>query len=54
MTYVSWRLTVNWNVNNLTPNDLEKRRAVSHLKIKIRSKNMRDKPRNTKIIRSVY
>jgi hypothetical protein len=45
---------VNWNVNPLTPNDLEKRRAVSHLKIKIPSKNMRDKPRNTPIIGSVH
>ena len=40
--------------NPLTPNDLYRRRAVSHLKIKIPSKNMREKPTNTPIIHSVY
>jgi hypothetical protein len=34
-------------INPLTPNDLERRRAVSPLKIKIPSKNMREKPTNT-------
>jgi hypothetical protein len=38
----------------LTPNDLQGRRAVSPLKIKIPSKNMREKPTNTPIIHSVY
>jgi hypothetical protein len=42
------------NINPLTPNDLERRRAVSPLKIKIPSKNMREKPTNTPIILSVY
>jgi hypothetical protein len=32
------------NINPLTPNDLQRRRAVSPLKIKIPSKNMREKP----------
>jgi hypothetical protein len=41
-------------VNPLTPNDLQIRRAVSPLKIKIPSKNMRGKPTNTPIIYSVY
>jgi hypothetical protein len=40
--------------NPLTPNDLQRRRAVSSLKIKIPSKNMREKPTNTPIIHSVY
>jgi hypothetical protein len=40
--------------NPLTPNDLQRRRAVSPLKIKIPSKNMREKPSNTPIIYSVY
>jgi hypothetical protein len=40
--------------NPLTPNDLQRRRAVSPLKIKIPSKNMREKPTNTPIIYSVY
>jgi hypothetical protein len=39
--------------NPLTPNDLQKRRAVSPLKIKIPSKNMCENPTNT-IIHSVY
>jgi hypothetical protein len=38
----------------LMPNDLQRRRAVSPLKIKIPSKNMREKPTNTPIIHSVY
>jgi hypothetical protein len=41
-------------INPSTPNDLQKRRAVSPLKIKIPSKNMREKPTNTPIIQSVY
>jgi hypothetical protein len=40
--------------NPLTPNDLQRRRAVSPLKIKIPSKNMLEKPTNTPIIHSVY
>jgi hypothetical protein len=40
--------------NPLTPNDLHRRRTVSPLKIKIPRKNMREKPTNTPIIRSVY
>jgi hypothetical protein len=42
------------SVNPLTPNDLYRRRAVSPLKIKIPSKNMRQKPTNIPIIHSVY
>jgi hypothetical protein len=42
------------NINPLTPNDLQRRRAVSPLKIKIPSKNIREKPTNTPIIHSVY
>jgi hypothetical protein len=38
----------------LTPIDLKRRPAVSPLKIKIPSKNMREKPTNTPIIHSVY
>jgi hypothetical protein len=34
----------------LTPNDLQRRRTVGPLKIKIPSKNMREKPTNTPII----
>jgi hypothetical protein len=41
-------------VNPFTPNDLQRRRAVSALKIKIRSKNMREKPTNATIIHSGY
>jgi hypothetical protein len=41
-------------INPLTPNDLQRRRAVSPLKIKIPSKYMREKPTNTTIIHSVY
>jgi hypothetical protein len=40
--------------NPLTPNDLQRRRAVSPLKIKIPSKNMSEKLTNTPIIHSVY
>jgi hypothetical protein len=40
--------------NPLMPNDLQKRRAVSPLKIKIPIKNMREKPTNTPIIHSVF
>jgi hypothetical protein len=40
--------------NPLTPKDLQIRRAVNLLKIKIPSKNMREKPTNTPIIHSVY
>jgi hypothetical protein len=39
--------------NPLTPNDLNRRRAVSPLKIKISSKNMREKPASTPIFHSV-
>jgi hypothetical protein len=42
------------NINPLTPNDLQRRRALSPLKIKILSKNMCEKPTNTPIIHSVY
>jgi hypothetical protein len=41
-------------INPLTPNDIKRRRGVSPLKIKIHSKNMREKPTNTPIIHSVY
>jgi hypothetical protein len=41
-------------LNPLTPKDLQRRRAVSPLKIKIPSKNMREKPTNTPIIHSFY
>jgi hypothetical protein len=41
-------------INPLTPNDLKRRRAVSPLKIKIPSKNMREKPTDTPIIHSGY
>jgi hypothetical protein len=43
-----------YNINPLKPKDLLRRRAVSPLKIKIPSKNMREKPTNTPIIYSVY
>jgi hypothetical protein len=36
------------------PKDLQRRRAVRPLKIKIPSKNMREKPINTPIIYSIY
>jgi hypothetical protein len=38
------------SINPLTPNDLQRRCAVSLLNIKIPSKNMREKPTNTTII----
>jgi hypothetical protein len=41
-------------INPLMPNDLERCRAVSPLKIKIPSKNMREKPTNRPVIHSVY
>jgi hypothetical protein len=41
-------------VNPLKPYDFQRRRAVNSLKIKIPSKNMREKPTNTPIIHSVY
>jgi hypothetical protein len=40
--------------NPLTPNDLQTRRAVNPLKIKIPSKNIREKPTITPIIHSVF
>jgi hypothetical protein len=40
--------------NALTPNNLLRHRAVSPLKIKIPSKNMREKPTNTPIINYVW
>jgi hypothetical protein len=40
--------------NPSTPNDLQRRRAMSPLKIKIPGKNMREKPTNTPVIHSVY
>jgi hypothetical protein len=40
--------------NHLTPNDLKRRRAVSPLEIKVPSKNICEKPRNTLINHSVY
>jgi hypothetical protein len=36
--------------NPLTPKDLQRRRAVSPLKIKIPGKNVREKPTNTQTI----
>jgi hypothetical protein len=42
------------SINPLMPNDLQIRRAVSPLKIKIASKNMRENATNTPIINSVY
>jgi hypothetical protein len=41
-------------INPLTPNDLQRRRAVSPLKIKIPRKNKHEKPTNTPIIHSIY
>jgi hypothetical protein len=40
--------------NPLTPNDLQRRRAVSPLTMKIPNKNMREKPTNIPILLSVY
>jgi hypothetical protein len=51
---VGKKLQVERKVNPLTPNDLQRRRAVSPLKIKITSKTMPEKPTNTLIIHSVY
>jgi hypothetical protein len=42
------------DLNPLTPNDLQRRCALSPLKIKIPSKNMREKPTNTPINHPVY
>jgi hypothetical protein len=39
--------------NPLTPNDLQRRRVVSPLRMEIPNKNMREKPTKTPIIRSV-
>jgi hypothetical protein len=41
-------------INPLTPNDLQRRRAVSSLKIKIPGKNVREKATNAPINHSVY
>jgi hypothetical protein len=41
-------------INPLTPNNLQRCRAVNPLKIKIPSKNMRGKPTGTLIIHLVY
>jgi hypothetical protein len=38
----------------LTPNDLQTRQAVSHIKIKIPSNTMHEKPTNTPVTHSVY
>jgi hypothetical protein len=40
--------------NPLTPNDFQRRRAVSPLRNKTPIKNMREKPTNAAIIHSVY
>jgi hypothetical protein len=42
------------DINHLTPNDLQRHRAVSPLRIKIPSKKMLEKATNTPIIHSVY
>jgi hypothetical protein len=47
------RNTTELAVNSLTLNDLERRRALSPLKIKIPSKNMSETPTNTPIIHAV-
>jgi hypothetical protein len=52
--YQEARSTKHYIINPLMPNDLQRRRVVSPLKIKIPSKNMREKPTNTPIIHSVY
>jgi hypothetical protein len=41
-------------ISPLMPNDSQRRRAVSPLKIQIPSKNMREKPTNATIIHSAY
>jgi hypothetical protein len=45
--------TFTLSVNPITPNDLQRRRAVSPLKIEVPSKNMRDKPTNATIIQFI-
>jgi hypothetical protein len=45
---------VSLHINPLTLFDLSRRRAVSPLKIKTPSKNMREKPTNSPIIHSVH
>jgi hypothetical protein len=47
-------ITLMNKINPLMPNNLQRRRAVSPLKIKIPSKNMREKPTNATFIHSVY
>jgi hypothetical protein len=42
-----------WKIYHLTLNDVYRRRAVNRLKLKIPSKNMREKSTNTPIIHSV-
>jgi hypothetical protein len=54
MLTVPQLVTIFHAFNPLTPNDLYRHRAVSPLKIKIPSKNMREKPTNAIIIHSVY
>jgi hypothetical protein len=49
-----WYTEKDYPINPLTPNDLQRRRAVSPLEIKIPNKNMREKPTNSTIIHSVY
>jgi hypothetical protein len=41
-------------INPLTPNDLQRRRAVSPLKIKFPSKNVLENPTNTPVVHSGY
>jgi hypothetical protein len=50
---VRWDGNIRTEFNPLTPNDLWKRRAVSPLKIKIPSKNTREKPTTIPIIHSI-
>jgi hypothetical protein len=52
--FCSCKCITNKRINPLTPSDLKRRRAVNPLKIKILSKNMREKPTNKPIIHSVY
>jgi hypothetical protein len=54
MGYDDIMITIFKRLNPLTPNDLQRRRAVSPLKIKIPSKNMRKKTTNTTIFHSAY
>jgi hypothetical protein len=51
---VMWIQVWTISVNPLMPNDLQRHHAVSPLKIKIPSKNMREKPTNTPIVYSIY